>query len=371
MSLTASTSCMAESQSVQLQLGKKEKMFIKGILLFVIFISMISITAYAENDLTQVFSTKAFQGSWEVVNKFNWVGYILNFIISAFCLLGLFLIMYSRMITLLYLSSRNLWDNVYDMKQKKGSFFGFPDMAKSVFNAEHGTGLDAFVGFFYGMLPNVKKYSDYNPEKMKGNLSEEDNAMNYMLKMAPSTIILMFFFAIGFSGTLAKAYGTIVSAMATAADNLVAVNLSSYVDKLFASGKGYNFSLGQDGTQDGKVKAAIAKQMYRIAIGQFNILDEKGREEVGKRAEEFVQNSLSDATIAKLAGVKNIEDGGWKNLDYDVIYTTNANAGEHGVFVPMEKLVPGTGDKGGVQIIFRLDSAQNTPSYFKGAGNIK
>lgn len=371
MTIVTATPQMVISQNRNAKLGGKEKMCIKALLIVAIFISMLFITTYADNDLTQVFSTKAFQGSWEVINKFNWVGYILNFIISAFCILGLFLILYSRMITLLYLSSRNLWDNVYDMKQKKGSWFGFPEMAKSVFNAEHGTGLDAFVGFFYGMLPNVKKYSDYNPEKMKGNLSEEDNAMNYMLKMAPSTIILMFFFAIGFSGTLAKAYGTIVSAMATAADNLVAVNLSGYVDKLFAAGKGYNFSLGQDGTANGKVKASIAKQMYRIAIGKFNILDEHGREEVGQRAEQFVQNSLSDATIAKLAGVKNIEDSGWKNLDYDVIYTTNSNAGEHGIFVPMEKLVPEAGDKGGIQIIFKLDSAQNTPSYFKGAGNIK
>ena len=350
--------------------GVEEKFVIKVLACFFLALSVFCVSIYAnDGQLTDIFSTKAFQGSWEVINKFNWVGWALNFIISAFCILGLFLILYSRMISLLYLSSRNLWDNVYDMKQKKGPWFGVLEMGRSVFNAEHGTGLDAFVGFFYGLLPNVKKYSDYNPEKMSGNLSEEDNAANYILKTAPSTIILIFFFTIGFSGTLAKAYGVVVDAMATAADNVVSVNLSTYVNRFFASGNNHQFSLGKDGTQEGKVQGAIAQQMYRIVISKYNILDQKGMEYVGSKVETWVANNITEAKVKGKVGQSKITDSGWKNLDYDVLYTTSNVDESHSISADMDTFVPD--GKGRIQIVFKLNSASNTESPFKGAGGIK
>ena len=35
--------------------------------------------------LTEIFKTAAFSGSWDVFTKFNWLGALLQFIISAFC----------------------------------------------------------------------------------------------------------------------------------------------------------------------------------------------------------------------------------------------------------------------------------------------
>ena len=75
------------------------------ILVLAVYATLLSASftsAYAaEAELTDLFNTDAFTGSWEVFSKFNWLGGIMNFIISAFCLLGLFLIVYQRMLTML------------------------------------------------------------------------------------------------------------------------------------------------------------------------------------------------------------------------------------------------------------------------------
>ena len=47
-----------------------------------------------DHELTDLFYTQAFSGAWSVFSKFNWLGWLMQFIISAFCLIGIFLTMY-------------------------------------------------------------------------------------------------------------------------------------------------------------------------------------------------------------------------------------------------------------------------------------
>ena len=158
----------------------------------------------ADNEaLTDLFTTAAFTGSWEVFSKFNFIGKISNFLISAFCLLGLILTVMRVMITLLYKSSESLFDQVYELKGKgKGQkFFGLPTIGREVFNGNYGVGADAFIGFILALCPNVKAYSDYNPEKPVYNLSPDDTITTYFLKISIPTIMTVFFFTIGFDGT--------------------------------------------------------------------------------------------------------------------------------------------------------------------------
>lgn len=118
----------------------------------------------AEDNLMDLFTTTAFTGSWEVFSKFNFVGKISNFLISAFCLLGLTLTVVRIVITLLYKSSESLFDRVYELKQcgKGQNFFGVPAMGKAVYSGNYGVGADALIGFILALCPNVKAYSDYN-----------------------------------------------------------------------------------------------------------------------------------------------------------------------------------------------------------------
>lgn len=289
-------------------------------------------------NLTEVFSTKAFQGSWEVINKFNWLGWLMNFIISSFCILGLFLVMYSRMISLLYLSSRNLWDNVADVKgQTQGELFGLKAMAQRVYQGQDGTGADAFVTFFYGLLPNVKKYSDYNDDKRYGDFSEDDTALNYILKTAPSTILLIVFLSLGFSGTLGQLYGVCVNGIVAVADNMVTINLERYVDQVFAQGNHYKFVINAEGTAESEIMQYTAKKAYQEIVGKANILDGDMRRKVGSEIEEQVRSEFAskESEIANMLGLQGqiTNDSQWRGVDTRVVLSSDTTAPENGFVI--------------------------------------
>lgn len=247
-------------------------------------------------ELTDLFDTVAFYGSMEVIKKFNWLGKLIQFIISSFSLLGLFLICYQRLITLLYLSGKNTFDNVYDIKEagKGQAFFGMKPMIGKTWNAEYGTGLDAFVGFGLSLLPNVKAYSDYNPQNMTYNLKEEDTCTTYMLKVAIPTIMLIFFFAIGFNGTLWRAYGNVVDAMATAAENVVDVNLSVIVDRAMNSGSNYKFHFDDDKSEYGKLKQDAAEKAYKLILKETKDLSTDNKMTIGTSVENIIEKEMGN-----------------------------------------------------------------------------
>ena len=321
--------------------SKNRFLFKVSILTFLILFS-IPMLAHADGpDLTEIFTTKAFQGSWEVIYQYNWLGKIMNYIISFFSLLGLFLIMFSRTVTLLYLSSKNIWNNVDEVKNAmNGSFFGFPSLGKNVFNSNHGTGLDAFVSFFLGLLPNIKKYSDYGQNAGYGNLSEDDNALNYILKTAPATIVLMFFLATGFSGTLSQAYGTVVSAMATFADNVVAINLDKYVDNLFKMGDNPTFVLGEDGTNQGKIQKTVAKAMYKEAIIASGATDKQSKAQLASSAEQIASNYITPANVGGKVGIAINSDADWDRVKVSVKTSASSTGTAQTQVISLQELLP-------------------------------
>lgn len=167
--------------------------------------------------LTGIFNTVAFSGSWEVFTKFNWLGALLQFVITAFCLIGLVLVMIQRLVTMLYLSSKPTFDRIHEIKNagRGGKALGLPGLVKdTIGTANHGTGLDAILSFLLSLLPDVKAYSDYAEDHRQYNLKDDDTITVYMLKVALPTIMIVFFFSIGFNGTLGRAYGQVASAMA-------------------------------------------------------------------------------------------------------------------------------------------------------------
>lgn len=251
--------------------------------------------------LTDMFQTQTFRGSAEALSGANWIGMCLHYVISWFSFLGLCLTIYQKFITLLYLSSRNLFDTIYEIKKEsmKGSMFGYKDFAGKLFTndvggkATGGGGLDVFITFFYSLLPNVKAYSDYAPEGLnsqggKGSLQETDGVTAYMLKTAIPTIMLIFFLTIGYSGTLTKAYGIVVDGMATAADNLVSRNLSSYVDKLIGEGGGYTFTLSSSNTASGDYAQDVAIEVYNSVLGMTSNTNTEFQQALGRVIEDSV-----------------------------------------------------------------------------------
>lgn len=324
------------------EVPKKHSTLFKVFAFVIAFVSLVPIMAYAEGpDLTEIFSTKAFQGSWEVIYQFNWLGQIMNYIISFFCLLGISLVFFSRVITLLYLSSKNIWNNVDEVKgSMNGAMFGYPSLFQNVYNSNHGSGLDAFVSFFYGLLPNVKKYSDYGQNAGFSNLSEDDNALNYILKTAPSTILLMFFLATGFSGTLSQAYGTIVSAMATAADNVISVNLDKYVDALFKMGDNPSFVLGEDGTNLGKLQKTVAKAIYKEALIASGATDKESKAQLAASAESIATGYVTSGNVGEKTGVALNSDSDWDRIKVSIKTSASSTGTAQTQVIALQEILP-------------------------------
>lgn len=274
--------------------------------------------------LTDLFYMKAFSGSTEVLAKMNWLGGLMSAIISIFCFIGLFQLVLRIVITLMYLSGRNLFDTIHDIKSKStGTAFGLPSLAKSTFNSEYGSGLDALVGFFLGLAPDIKTYSDYADGRVRYNLSEDDTATTYMLKISLPTIVMIFFLSIGWSGTLWQMYGTVVDAMAVAAQRFTDTRLDTIVNRALNADSYYKF--GFPSTELGKFRNKLASKMYSECLRKTYQLDSMDTQNLGRNIENWVNSNITADYLASACfanSVTNVDERDAKNFNYSVVINT-------------------------------------------------
>lgn len=264
-----------EVVNLELERQKRDTAIILELLLIAMctYLVLNTIHLVLADNLLDLFDSYAFRGSLKTIDKFNWVGKLMSYIISVFSMIGLFLVCYQRLISLLYLAGRNTFDTVHEIKSSLSGgsgrdAFGIRSMFTNAMQGggQYGTGLDAIVGFLLSLLPDVKKYSDYNPERMAFNVQEDDSCTTYMLKTAIPTIMMIFFFAMGYNGTLWQGYGVIVDAMGTAADQLVSTDLNSIVSTAMNTGKAYKFSWDASDSDYGDFMQDMVKAVYKQAL---------------------------------------------------------------------------------------------------------
>lgn len=299
---------MLKSEKVDLS-AKKRELFIcaSGLLISFLFMISISFTTVQAKSLTEIFTTDAFTGSWEVFSNFNWLGKIMNFIISAFSLLGLFLVAYQRLVTMLYLSGKPIFERVHEIKtaSKGQKVFGLPFMLKATLNNQYGSGIDSVISFLLSLLPDVKEASDYSDGKRQYNLEDSDSITQYVLKVSIPTIMTIFFFTIGFSGTYFQIYGNIVGAMATVADNFVDTKLSTYMDKLIHKGSAYQFAYDDDGTKVGALRQNIAEDIYTKIIKNIDNPTSDATLMIGQKVDQAVETYFTAEKISAALGAVN------------------------------------------------------------------
>lgn len=286
----------------------------------------VSITVVQAKSLTAIFTTDAFTGSWEVFSKFNFLGKIMNFIISAFSLLGLFMIAYQRLVTLLYLSGRTLFDRVHEIKSagKGQKFLGLPAIFQStIMNSQYGTGADSIISFLLSLLPDVKEASDYGGDNKQYNLEDTDSVTQYVLKVSLPTIMTIFFFTIGFSGTYFQIYGNVVEGMATVADSFVDTKLSKYVDRLINKGAAYQFAYADDGTKIGSLRQSIAEDIYTKVIRNIEDPNSDATLLIGQKVDEIVNQYYTTEAISAALGTVN--ESGSEKLKWDGSEATASN----------------------------------------------
>lgn len=250
---------------------------------------------YADN-FTDIFYTNSFRGAFTWIKKLDWLGMLIQIVISCFSLFGVALLTIRIMTSMLYLSSKGMWEEVHDLKSSGGESemydFGVLNMAKSWAKGKAGTGLDAIIGAVLILLPDVKKYSDFG-EKAGGKFEEDITITQYMLKIMLPTVMTVFFFAMGFNGTLFQALAVTVDAMGTVADRCVAVNYAGIAEDLANQGSGYNFVFDKQGTYQGELQQGIAKTVYGKCISNVRGMNKEQLYQVGLNVQDWVSNNIT------------------------------------------------------------------------------
>lgn len=320
------------------------------------------IVASAAQELTQILGSKSFQGSMEIVNKFQWLGVLMQWIISAFSIFGLCLVIYQRLVSILYLTNRPFFDSVAELKDDshQSAFFGFPGMAKDVWTGKRGMGLDAIIGFFLMLVPNVREYSDYKSNATVKNLNrEEDDVLGYVLKTLPSTVFIVLFLTCGFSGTLMRGYGMLVDGLAVAADTLVEVNFEGWVKKTLSKGDGHSFTLGADGSATGEFGEDIARDLYSKVVSRLDVVDENTKLIIGRDCEQWVIDNVlggSNDPQTRIARINEIAqtaaiEGASDTLSTQIRTDADVKSAKFDIKVNnMEKMGASEGDGVGVSV---------------------
>ena len=254
------------------------------------------------DNFTDLFYTNSFRGAFTWIQKLDWVGMIVQIVISTFSLFGVALLTIRIMTSMLFLSAKGMWEEVHDLKSGGGEadkdFIGLLGMAKSWSKGKAGTGLDAIIGAVLMILPDVKKYSDFG-EKAGGDFSDDMTISQYMLKIALPTVMTVFFFAMGFNGTLFQALAVTVDAMGTVADRAVSVNYAGFVNDLINSGTGYQFVFKNAGTETGKLQQQVANDVYGRAVKQISGANAAQQYAIGQSVEAWVKENVTPQKCAE------------------------------------------------------------------------
>lgn len=324
-------------------------------LLGVLVATQPSVVIARADNLVDIFYTNSFRGSFEWFKKMDWLGMLVQAVISIFSLVGVSLIVIRIMTSLLYLSAKGLWEEVHDLKQGGGESelydFGFVNMAKSWAKGKAGTGLDAIFGAVLILLPDVKKYSDFG-EKSGEKFDDDTTMTQYILKILLPTVLAISFLAMGFNSTLTKGLAVTVDGLGAFADKCVSVNFAGFVDDMVNSGTGYKFTFAAAGTQEGKLQEALAKDLYGRVMSSARGANTAQLQQIGINIESAINENFdswvsnSSQISEKVASNLGTENGDrfYSYLGFEVIAnsSTNETSGQVGQLL-LSDIMEGTG----------------------------
>lgn len=342
-----------------------------------------TVTGRADN-FTDIFYTNSFRGAFTWIQKLDWVGMLVQIVISTFSLFGVALMTIRIMTSMLFLSAKGMWEEVHDLKSQGGSeekdLFGLVGMGKSWVQGKAGTGLDAIVGAVLLILPDVKRYSDFG-EKAGGDFSDDMTITQYILKIAVPTIMTVFFFAMGFNGTLFQALAVTVDFMGNMADKAISVNYTGIADDAINRITGYKFVFDLDGTNEGKWKQGLAKDIFGRVVSKVRGADAVTLENAGNAIEDWVGEIAQAAPEApqlservKTGFQGDAKDQYWQYVGYNVEFSNKEAAGAL-KSRPLSELVAGNvttdGNDGGlyVNVFIRQSGSYNGSGMFAGLGD--
>lgn len=327
-----------------------------NMVLIIFLINIIVSYAADERVLTDLFDTEAFRGSWRWFDKINWVGQILNVLISGFCFVSLFSLALQTIITLTYFSMRPFWDKVDTAKKESASVqlrgknipFGIGGMVKESFMPTKSGGLDSIFNLIFIFLPNVKQMSEMGDDR-DNKLNDDDGLTTWFLKTFPQKVLLILLLSMGFNGTLMKAYGMVVDGCGVFTERVVNYQLDDLVTEIMDSGTNYSFNLA-DTTQRGEVMQDIAEDVYKQVLIATGVTDTIQKQGIGQRIQNQVRGQLTMGNLTEILTQNNtsfddkpLTDEDLKYLRYNCVVNSDSTSSNGELIFNVDELSGMTG----------------------------
>ena len=256
--------------------------------------------AAEENALMDLFDTEAFRGSWRWFDKVNWLGGILNMLISIFCFIALFSIAFQIIITLAYFSQKPFWDNVHNIKQENvgQGFAGIPGYFKGIGSGKTGTGVDALLNIFYIFLPDVKNYSEMGDNR-DSKLNDDESVGTWLIKTLPRKVLIMLLLSMGFNGSLLKCFGMVVDGLGVVTDRVATFQADKLVNDILNAGDNYETALGTSKQGFDKLQGTIFKKAYKEIMAEVGADNQTYdvKQKVGKTLENYVKSNFTKESV--------------------------------------------------------------------------
>lgn len=297
--------------------------------------------------LTDLFDTEAFRGSWRWFDKVNWIGGLLNAIISFVCFISLFTIALQIITTLAFFSNRIFWENVHEVKKANSTStlfgknipFGLGGYISETFNPTKTSGVDALFNIFFAFLPDIQNISDMNDDREKNGLVEEDTVITWFVKTFPKKCLIILLLSAGFNGSLMKCYGMVVDGGGAALDRVANYQLADKVNNLLDSGSNFDFSLASDGTAKGKMLEGIAKKAYTSVVSSTSVTDAAVKQQIGAKCQSLVKEAINDDVVRRALITNGQVDSytlsaeDWEYINYNMIVNSDGSSTSDGDIV--------------------------------------
>lgn len=330
--------------------------------------SIFSKYAYADSmsGLNDIFNTEAFVGNTKWLEKFNWVGELVQMCITVFGLLIAVILFGQILVTLIYFAARPFWDSVDNVKQAETGLLNYTYATFSNIKGNVSKGSDIVMNYLMLLMPNVKKYSEMGSDSADQNWT----FTTWLISTFPAKCFLILIVSMTINGTLMQAYMMVVDGMGVVAQKFVDFNSEDFVNKIFNNmTAGYQFAVGSTGIGYDKAQGEIAESIYREAIKKLKDNTTDAKVTLGSNIERYVTQELSKELIESKvmpALDSSLTEDEWGKLKIETV-CNNTPSATNAITVTGSSIgLNSAGDKQlYVHIYFTLSSRSNSTNYWE------
>ncbi len=289
----------------------------------------------SDRGLTGLMDSQAMRANSKYLDMMSWYGQLVSFAVTIICVVGLGQVTMMFFCTCVYYSNTHYWDTVDALKQG-GNSGGF-SMGQG--NGGGGGGLAGSFGFdtiidsFNKNMINIKRYSDCSTEhRANMNISEASTLMEWLIQKGPILLIVLLVLNMGWRGTLQNIFAITIDAGTVFFEALPYDNVVKWAEYKAAQETGYKFTLGMSGSEEGKAKEQLARQIFIKTQSIARLTKAEDIQALGAKCEGAVvaaskqfrvpphlaQQGMAQGVIAD----ESIQDAMWRNLKFSVQLST-------------------------------------------------